>query len=102
MFFGLTILNMFPVIFNYPVKITQENALKQYTNATRLIRYLKLVIVLIFGIIAFNMIQNAQGHEEGMGIWVLPLMPGLIFIPLIIYIGLSGYHHRGITDFQLR
>lgn len=89
LFFGMTILNMFPAIFNYPVKITQENALKQYTNATRLIRYLKLVIVVVFGIIGFSMIQNAQGKAEGMGIWVLPLMLGLIFIPLIIYISWS-------------
>lgn len=88
-FIGLTILNRFPHVFNFAVSITHENALKQYTNATRFIRYLKLVIVLIFGIIAFNMVQNAQGNAEGMGIWVLPLMLGLIFIPLIIYIGWS-------------
>lgn len=86
---GLTILNRFPHVFNFAVSITQENALKQYTNATRFIRYLKLVIVLIFGLIAFNMVQNAQGKADGMGIWVLPLMLGLIFIPLIIYIGWS-------------
>ncbi len=86
---GLTILNRFPAIFNFPVKITHENAQKQYTNATRFIRYLKLVIALIFGFIAFNAVQNAQGKAEGLGIWVLPLMLGLIFIPLIIYIGWS-------------
>lgn len=88
-FIGLTILNRFPHVFNFPVGITQDNALKQYTNATRFIRYLKLVIVLIFGLIAFNMAQNAQGKADGMGIWVLPLMLGLIFIPLIIYISWS-------------
>lgn len=88
-FIGLTILNRFPHVFNFPVSITQDNALKQYTNATRFIRYLKLVIVLIFGIMAFNMIQNAEGKANGMGIWVLPLMLGLIFIPLIIYISWS-------------
>jgi uncharacterized membrane protein len=47
LFGGLTFLNKFPHIFNYPTIITQHNALRQYTNATRMIRYLKLIIVVI-------------------------------------------------------
>lgn len=85
LFVGLTILNMFPHIFNYPTSITKDNALKQYTNATRLIRYLKLIVVIIFGLITFKTIQNAQGQADGLGIWVLPLSLGLIFIPLIYF-----------------
>jgi len=40
LFIGVTILNKFPHVFNYPTNITQDNAFRQYTNATRLIRYL--------------------------------------------------------------
>lgn len=54
LFAGLTILNKFPHIFNYPASITENNALRQYTNATRLIRYLKFIIVVIFGIMALQ------------------------------------------------
>ena len=86
LFIGLTILNKFPHIFNYPTNITQENALRQYTNATRLIRYLKLIIVVIFGLIAFKTIQNASGEADGLGIWFLPLTLGLIFIPLTYFV----------------
>jgi len=82
----LTIINKFPQIFNYPTNITEENALAQYTNATRMIRYLKLIIVLIFGLVAFKTIQNANGQTDGLGIWFLPLTLGLIFIPLIYFI----------------
>ncbi|MBP6386989.1 MAG: DUF1648 domain-containing protein [Pseudarcicella sp.] len=53
LFAGLTILNKFPHIFNYPTHITSENALKQYTIATKIIRYLKLIVVVIFGVIVF-------------------------------------------------
>jgi uncharacterized membrane protein len=86
LFVGLTILNMFPHIFNYPINITPDNALRQYTNATRLIRYLKLIIVVIFGLIAFKTIQNANGQADGLGSWFLPMTLGLIFIPLTFYI----------------
>jgi len=86
LFVGLTFLNKFPHIFNYPTNITPHNALRQYTNATRMIRYLKLVIVVIFGLIAFKTIQNGNGEANGLGIWVLPLTLGLIFIPLIYFV----------------
>lgn len=86
LFVGLTILNNFPHIFNYPTNITLNNALRQYTNATRLIRYLKLIIVVFFGLIAFKTIQNANGQADGLGIWFLPMTLGLIFIPLIYFV----------------
>lgn len=85
LFTGMTILNKYPHIFNYPITITEENALKQYTNATRMIRYLKFIIVFIFGLILFLTIQNAHGQNEGLGIWLLPMILGLIFIPLTYY-----------------
>lgn len=44
----LTILNRFPHIFNYPVTITEDNALQQYKMGTRVLRYLKLIIAIIF------------------------------------------------------
>ena len=86
LFVGLTILNKFPHIFNYPTNITQDNALRQYTNATRMIRYLKLIIVVIFGLIAFKTIQNGNEEAKGIGIWFLPLTLGLIFIPMIYFV----------------
>ena len=41
LFIGMTILNNYPHIFNYPSTITNENAYNQYSNATRMIRILK-------------------------------------------------------------
>jgi len=89
LFVGMTILNKFPHIFNYPTNITQDNALRQYSNATRLLRYLKLIIVFIFGLIVFKVIQNANGEADGLGVWFLPLVLGLTFIPLI-YFGIKS------------
>jgi uncharacterized membrane protein len=86
LFIGLTVLNKFPHVFNYPTNITHDNALRQYTNATKLIRYLKVIVVFIFGLIVFKTIQNANGEAVGLGTWFLPMTLGLIFIPLTIYV----------------
>jgi uncharacterized membrane protein len=86
LFIALTVLNRFPHVFNYPTSITQENAFKHYTNATRLLRYLKLIIVFIFGLITFKTINYANSEEDGLGVWFLPLTMGLIFIPLIYFL----------------
>lgn len=83
LYIALTILNRFPDLYNYSTEITLENALDQYTNTTRLMRYLKLIIVVIFGLIAFQTIRHANGQTEGLGIWFLPLTMGLIFIPIL-------------------
>ena len=86
LFIGLTIVNKFPHAFNYPTNITADNALNQYTNATRLIRCLKFIIVVIFGLIALQTIRNVNGHTSGLGVWFLPLTLGLIFIPLTYFL----------------
>ncbi|PVW13901.1 DUF1648 domain-containing protein [Marixanthomonas spongiae] len=89
LFIGLTKLNKYPHLFNFPTKITPENALEQYTNATRMMRILKLVIVVIFGLIGFQTIRFANGQINGLGKWFLPMTMGLIFIPLIYFIAKS-------------
>ncbi len=89
LFFGLTFLNKFPEIFNYPIQITQANAPAQYRNITRMIKYLKMIIALIFGFIVFKNIQIAQGVEDGLGIWFTPLSLGFLFIPLVYFIANS-------------
>jgi uncharacterized membrane protein len=86
LFFGLTVLNRYPHIFNYPTAITEDNALRLYTLATRMLRYLKLVLVLVFGGIEFMTIQHATGEASGLGVWFLPLTLVLIFIPLIYFV----------------
>ena len=88
-FIGLTILNRFPHIFNYPTKINKDNAIRQYTNMTRMNRYLKLVFVIIFGLLDYKTIQSA----DGLSVWFLPLTTGSIFI-LIAYFIIKSYNTK--------
>ena len=47
-YIGLTILNKYPHIFNFPTTITEQNALSLYRISTRMIRWLKLLFCLLF------------------------------------------------------
>jgi len=86
LFVLLTIINRYPHLFNYPVKITEDNALKLYTIATRLIRYMKMVILLIFLFIEITTYKVSTHASPGLVKWFLPLTFALIFIPLIYVI----------------
>ena len=77
---------MFPEIFNYPVKITADNAPAQYRNIMRMMRYLKMILAAIFGFILYKKILIAQGVKDGLGNWFLPIALGLLFIPLVYFI----------------
>lgn len=86
LFIGLIILGRFPHSFNYPVVITTENALRQYTNATRFIRYFRTAIMLIFIRIVYVTCQTALGGVSSLGMWFLPGTLSLVFIPLIFFV----------------
>ncbi len=88
-YFGLTQLNKYPHIFNYMKKITEDNAEKQYTIATRMLRFLKLAILAIFSFIILITYLTTIGVTKGLGFWFLPLTIGLLTIPTIISISQS-------------
>lgn len=81
----LTMLNRFPHQFNYLVTITSQNAEQQYTAATRLIRWLKTGILLLFAFITWKVISGAMEGNSRLGagfLLVLFLSTGL---PIIWY-----------------
>jgi len=86
LFTGMTILNKYPHIFNYPVKITPENMLRHYTMATRLVRVLKLSVVIIFIIIAWTSCIAAIDQTNKLVFWFMPMILVIVFVPLGYYI----------------
>lgn len=81
----LTIINRYPHIFNYPVRITEENAARQYRLARSLLSWLKAELVWVFTYIIWAGIRVAQGKAMGLGIVFLPLFLLTIFGTLGIY-----------------
>lgn len=85
-YIGLTILNKFPHIFNYLVEITEENAQRQYTISTKMIRILKLGVVVLFCFISLITIGEAKSETLAIGQLIIPAIFLLILFPMIYYI----------------
>lgn len=85
----LSLVGKIPEKFNYPVRITTENARIQYTLRSRFLRYIKLVIVLMFFFISYQTMRITHGVADGLGMWFLPVFPGIIFVPVILYLILA-------------
>jgi len=81
----MTVLNRSPHIFNYTVKITEENAAEQYRLATRLIRWLKAFVVLLFVYITWGIISGAMTGKTSLSPW-------LLFVVLAINFGTIGWY----------
>lgn len=58
----------------------------QYTLATRMIRILKLIVVLIIGYIIYKTIAIAKGQASGLGTWFHPILQVVIFVPIIYFV----------------
>ncbi len=86
LFVGITILNKFPHIFNYLVEITKENALPQYQSATRMLRILKLVVILIFITITLLTINISKLNDNDINPWIILGFIGILFIITVFYI----------------
>jgi uncharacterized membrane protein len=86
MYLLLTVLAAFPHIFNFPVTITPENAEVQYRLATRLLRILKTVILILFSFISWMSVRTATGNATGLGKMFLPVFIILTFGVIIIYL----------------
>jgi uncharacterized membrane protein len=85
-YFGLTKLNQTPQSFNYTSTVTEENAEKQHTIATRMLRILKTAILIIFSHIILFTYLTTQGITNGLGVWSLPFSLSIMFIPIVFYI----------------
>ncbi|MES2373785.1 MAG: DUF1648 domain-containing protein [Bacteroidota bacterium] len=89
LYVGLTQLNKYPHIFNYMGNITEDNALRQYTIATRMLRFIKVAILLIFSLVILFVYLTINGVTKGLGSWFLPFTLTLFLVPVIITISQS-------------
>lgn len=83
-YLGISELNKYPHIFNYMTEITEENARVQYTAVTKMFRFLKLTILIIFSFIILFTYLTTIGVANGLGFWFFPGAFALVLIPTII------------------
>jgi uncharacterized membrane protein len=86
LYVGMSIVNQHPHIYNYVTPVTAKNARSLYTFATRLIRTLKLVAVLIFGGIVLMTYHASLKHTKNIGWWFLPLVVAMMILPVVFYV----------------
>lgn len=79
LYLGLSLLNRYPHKFNYPQRVTKENAARQYKNATRMLRMLNCIIAGVFVYITYSTIRTALGKQNGLGDYFLPTFLALMF-----------------------
>ena len=75
----LTVVNLFPQVFNYPVAVTEENAPRQYAIATSAIRWLKLEIVWLIAYTEWASVRTALGRAHGLSPWFMPILLVVLF-----------------------
>lgn len=81
----LTILEYFPHTYNYPFRITPQNAERQYLLARLLLTWMKAELALIMAYLQWGWIQTALGRSEGLNILFLPVILIVVFGTLVIY-----------------
>jgi uncharacterized membrane protein len=90
---GLTILNRFPRLYNYPWEITPQNAKRQYELARSLVIWLKLGVSYTFSLIVWRTIQVALGKSDGLGSLFMPAVLLLVFVPIGVFV-VKAYRAR--------
>lgn len=81
-FLAISLLMRFPSKFNYPVKITSENAEEQYALASRLLSYYRAAILLLF---IFISVSTDGDMKSTLFLIIITFV--LIFIPMMLFIG---------------
>lgn len=84
-YFTFNYLNQKPYTFNYPVKITEENAAYQYTLAMNMMSALSTSIILAFFYISWRTVAVVNQEVSGLGWWFLPAFLLITFLPIIVY-----------------
>ncbi|WP_373074655.1 DUF1648 domain-containing protein [Zeaxanthinibacter enoshimensis] len=90
LFGGLNWLKQYPEHLNYPVRITEENAARQYRNLRRMILVLNTIIILTFWGICIGTVLVANGEADGLGVWFIPLFIFLL-LGTTFYFLFKGY-----------
>lgn len=72
-----------PHLYNYPTTITEDNAPEYYSKASKMMRFLNLVNILIFFYLQYQTIQTALGSSDGLGSYFLVITLAVSLLPLL-------------------
>lgn len=97
MYIFLHFLSKFPHLFNYTTTINQDNALRQYTLATKLIRRINTLVLFMLLYINISIVFVALQKMDGLSFWVVPGFIIVLMGTLVYYLYLSAKKHPANT-----
>lgn len=80
---GMEVLERYPEIHNYPVRLNDTNREAFYLNSRIMLNLSKNSIFIVFSIAIFEMMHVAINNISLLGGWLLPVILILIFSPII-------------------
>ncbi|GEM54711.1 hypothetical protein B0A58_01020 [Flavobacterium branchiophilum NBRC 15030 = ATCC 35035] len=84
------LLYILPLILNKKNKDKDLDTFENDVNIDKLVRFVKIIIIIIFFSIDYFTIESALGKSQGLGKWFLMIMCGILLIP-IVYFGYKSY-----------
>jgi uncharacterized protein DUF1648 len=92
----LTLVARFPQSFNYPVRVTPENAPRLYRQGRLLLAWLNVLVVWLFAAIEQQTLEIALGHAHAFSNgFVVLLVAGVVGVPLGIGVLAVVWARRG-------
>lgn len=84
-FFLLKFLSNKPYLFNYPYTITKDNYANAYKSATSMLHFLKLLVIILFGIIQY-MVYKAINNESTLysTVAIFTIIIIMLVVPIVI------------------
>jgi hypothetical protein len=85
-YLGASLMGMFPQWFNYPVRVTEENAPRLYRLAANMMRYVKAEVTLCMLIIEWVFVQIGMGEDMSFSPYFIPIFIGMLILTLVFFI----------------
>ncbi len=87
LYLGIHWLNKYPHIFNFPQKVTEENAERLYTIATKVTRFINAQIAIVFTYITYSTIQTSLGYQDGLSsnFTILFIVSNFLIVGFLLY-----------------
>lgn len=82
----LLVLSRYPHRLNYPVSLTPSNTEALYRYGVSTLQFLQLSVTALFSLITWQTARIAMGYSDGLGVWMLPLVLSLVFLPLLVFV----------------
>lgn len=91
-FLILSVVQEYPEQFNYPIQITAENAERQYRNAVRMMRAVRVVLVAVF------LTVEVYSDKEYLGL----VFNGYLLMPVVLAILILPMSYFIIRSYRMR